>query len=87
MVIVAEKVPFADAVTAVEVSIAATFVLPQGFAVEGRWTSLRFGAPWRPRTGEMAAWACAWRERPRQSATVAMEFLEKIIVPDFEEVV
>ena len=83
MVIVAEKVPFADAVTSAEVSIAARLALPQGFAVVGRWTSLRVGAPLIPRAGEMAAWACAWRERPRQSATVAMEVLEKIIVPDF----
>ena len=45
LVMVAVKLPLAAAVTAVEVSIPLRAALPQGFAVDGRWTSLRAGVP------------------------------------------
>ncbi len=58
LVMVAANEPFVAAFTAVDESmVCAMLMLPQGFAVEGRWTSFLAGVPWTPRAGEMAAWA------------------------------
>ncbi len=77
---VVEKVLSALSWTALEESkVCAMLALPQGFASEGRWTSLRLGVPLTPRTGEIAAWACAWRDTLSKRATAARRFLLKII--------
>lgn len=63
LVAVVVKVPSAAAATGVEVSIlAAMLVVPHGVAFDGFWTSFRTGAPETPRTGAIAACACACAE-------------------------
>ena len=71
-VIVAVNVLSAFIVIVPEVSrLAATFVLPQGRALFGRWTSLRTGVPATPSTGETAACALASSEAERRRAAAA----------------
>ena len=78
LVIVAVNVPSLLSAIVPEVSmVCAMFVLPHGFAVEGRWTSLRWGVPLTPSSGAIAACACAWRAAPRRTAATARMFLEK----------
>ena len=78
MVIVAANEPLLLSGTVPLVSrLDAMFVVPHGFAVDGRCTSLRTGVPLTPSIGEIAACACACSAPASKSAAVAMTGFEK----------
>ena len=78
LVIVASNDLSAFIVMALELSsFWAMFVLPQGCAFEGLWTSFRAGLPLTPSTGAIAACALTSMEMERRMATEAIVDLEK----------